>query len=164
MESGKVLSASVVKEGGAAASVCKAFHGNGFGFLFTKELTNKELFAPLAGSLVLELADGAQLGSDVLYYDLGTVTDDGRITMGGKSVDIKTVAESWQAPLEKVFPTQAECPKVEVDAPLCTERNTTLYSTLPYHYLSAIPSFGYMLSPVKFSAQDHSTSELLRTL
>ena len=28
----------------------------------------------------------------------------------------------------------------------------------------AIPSFGYMLSPVKFSAQDHSTSELLRTL
>ena len=27
-----------------------------------------------------------------------------------------------------------------------------------------ILSFGYMLSPVKFSAQDHSTSELLRTL
>ena len=26
------------------------------------------------------------------------------------------------------------------------------------------PSFGYTLSPVKFSAQDHSTSELLRTL
>ena len=27
-----------------------------------------------------------------------------------------------------------------------------------------IPSFGYMLSPVIFSAQGHSTSELLRTL
>ena len=30
--------------------------------------------------------------------------------------------------------------------------------------LLAIPSFGYMLSPVIFSAQGHSTSELLRTL
>ena len=59
MESGKVLSASVVKEGGAAASVCKACFGNGFGFSFTKELTNTELFAPLSGSLILELADGA---------------------------------------------------------------------------------------------------------
>ena len=58
MENGKVLSASVVKEGGAAASVCKACFGNGFGFSFTKELTNKELFAPLSGSLILELADG----------------------------------------------------------------------------------------------------------
>ena len=37
----------------------------------------------------------------------------------------------------------------------------------PRHILESvqeIPSFGYMLSPVKFSAQDHSTSELLRTL
>ena len=31
-------------------------------------------------------------------------------------------------------------------------------------YLLLGASFGYMLSPVKFSAQDHSTSELLRTL
>ena len=37
------------------------------------------------------------------------------------------------------------------DAPLPLSRRTS-------------PSFGYMLSPVKFSAQDHSTSELLRTL
>ena len=59
-DSGKILSASVVKEGGAAASVCKACFGNGLGFKFAKELTNKELFAPLSGSLVIELADGAE--------------------------------------------------------------------------------------------------------
>ena len=39
-EDGKVLSASVVKEGGTAASVCKACFGNGFGFKFANELTN----------------------------------------------------------------------------------------------------------------------------
>ncbi len=124
IDSGKVLSASVVKEGGAAASVCKACFGNLFGFRFTKELTNKELFAPLSGSLILELADGAALDSGVVYYDLGTVTDDGMVTMGDKSVELKTLIESWKAPLEKVFPTQAECPEITVDAPLFTERGT----------------------------------------
>ncbi len=124
MESGKVLSASVVKEGGAAASVCKACFGNSLGFSFTKELTNKELFAPLSGSLILELADGATLDG-ALSYDLGTVTDDAKITMGGKSVALSEIVEKWTAPLEKVFPTQAECPEIAVDAPLFTERNTS---------------------------------------
>lgn len=123
-ESGKILSASVVKEGGAAASVCKAAFGNGFGFKFANELTNDELFAPLSGSLVIELAEGAELDSSVLSYDLGVVTDDAKITVNGKAVPLSTLIEKWTAPLEKVFPTQAECPKVEVDAKLYTERNT----------------------------------------
>ena len=123
-DQGKVLSASVVKEGGAAACVCKACFGNMYGFRFAKELTNKELFAPLSGSLVLELANGAQLSDDVLYYDLGAVTDDGKITMGDSSVALDDVLSSWTAPLEKVFPTKAECPEVTVDAPLYTQRNT----------------------------------------
>ena len=125
MQDGKVLSASVVKEGGAAACVCKAAFGNGSGFKFTKELTNQELFAPLSGSLVLELADGAQLDGSVLSYDLGTVTDDKKITMGGKSVALDTILEKWTAPLEKVFPMQADCPEIEVNAGLYTERNTS---------------------------------------
>ena len=125
MEQGKVLSASVVKEGGAAASVCKAAFGNKFGFAFTKILTNKELFAPLSGSLVLELEDGAQLDESVVAYDLGVVTDDGKITMGNSSIDVDELIEKWTAPLEKVFPTKAECPEVEVEAPLFTERNTS---------------------------------------
>ncbi len=123
MQSGKVLSASVVKEGGAAACVCKAAFGNCFGFKFTKELTNQELFAPLSGSLVIELEDGAELDSNVLSYDLGTVTDDAKITMGGKSVELKDVLDKWTAPLEKVFPTQAECPEIEVEAELYHARN-----------------------------------------
>lgn len=125
MENGKILSASVVKEGGAAASVCKACFGNHFGFKFTNKLTNKELFAPLSGSLILEIADGAELDGSVLSYDLGVVTDDAKITMGAKSVEIDRLIEKWKAPLEKVFPTEAECPAIEIDAPLFTERNTS---------------------------------------
>ena len=125
MESGKVLSASVVKEGGAAASVCKAAFGNGFGFRFAKELTNTELFAPLSGSLVLELSDGAALDGDILAYDLGTVTNDGLLNMGNASVSMDSLTEKWTAPLEKVFPMQADCPAFEQEVPLYTERNTS---------------------------------------
>ena len=124
-EDGKVLSASVVKEGGTAASVCKACFGNGFGFKFANELTNDELFAPLSGSLVIELADGAELSNDVLHYDLGTVTNDAKITVNGKEIELSTLLEKWTAPLEKVFPTKAEVPEIEVDVPLYSERNTS---------------------------------------
>ena len=124
-EDGKVLSASVVKEGGTAASVCKACFGNGFGFKFANELTNDELFAPLSGSLVIELADGAELSNDVLHYDLGTVTHDAKITVNGKEIELSALLEKWTAPLEKVFPTKAEVPEIEVDVPLYSERNTS---------------------------------------
>ena len=124
-EDGKVLSASVVKEGGTAASVCKACFGNGFGFKFANELTNDELFAPLSGSLVIELADGAELSNDVLHYDLGTVTNDAKITVNGKEIELSALLEKWTAPLEKVFPTKAEVPEIEVDVPLYSERNTS---------------------------------------
>lgn len=124
MEEGKVLSASVVKEGGAAACVCKACFGNSFGFKFEKALTNAELFAPLSGSLVLELAEGAELDSSVTSYLLGQVTENAEIEIDSKKVEMVEILSKWTAPLEKVFPTQAECPKVEHNAKLYTERNT----------------------------------------
>ena len=123
MEENKVLSASVVKEGGAAGSVCKACFGNEFGFAFEKDLTHNELFAPLSGSLILELEQGAELDSNVTSYLLGEVTDNGKITINGKEIEVSEILNKWTAPLEKVFPTQAECPKISHDIQLYTERN-----------------------------------------
>lgn len=121
----KVLAASVVREGGAAATVSRMSFGNKIGFKFTNILTNDELFAPLSGSLVLELADGAELDGAVLSYDLGTTTDDGNITVNGTALSIDELIEEWTKKLEKVFPTKAECPENQVEIPLCTERNTS---------------------------------------
>ena len=73
---------------------------------------------------MLELEDGAQLDKDVLHYELGVVTDDGRITMGESAVGVTELIDAWKAPLEKVFPTQAECPAVTVDVPLYPARST----------------------------------------
>ncbi len=124
MAEGKVLSAYTVKEGGTAAAVAKMSFGNKIGFRFAKELTNDELFAPLSGSLVLELADDAQLSQDVLFYELGTTTDDGMITINGCSISIDTLIDDWTSKLEGVFPVKAACPESMTDIPLFTERNT----------------------------------------
>ncbi len=124
MDKGEVLSASVVKEGGAAASVCKACFGNNFGFKFANELSSDELFAPLSGSLILELKDGAKIADDVLYYPLGEVTENEEIEINGEKIKIAEILGEWTAPLEKVFPTKAQCPKMGRSAELFTERNT----------------------------------------
>ena len=126
-EKGEVLSASVVKEGGCAASVAKACFGNMLGFEFKPDYTYtmEELFAPKAGSLILELKDGAELSSDVLHYTLGTTTAKAEIVINGEKLTLDELVEEWTAPLEKVFPTKAEVPEITVDAPLYTTRNTS---------------------------------------
>ena len=124
MDGGKVLAASTVKEGGAAACVAKMSFGNKTGFKFANTLTNDELFAPLSGSLVIELADGAEL-ENVIYYELGTTTDDGCITVNGTSLAIDELIYAWTGKLEGVFPVKAACPENKKDVPLYKERNTS---------------------------------------
>ncbi len=125
MSEGKVLSAYTVKEGGAAAAAAKMSFGNKIGIRFAKELTKDELFAPLSGSLILELADGAALSETVTSYELGTTTDDGMITVNGCSMPIDTLINDWTSKLEGVFPVKAACPENKTDIPLYTERNTS---------------------------------------
>ncbi|MBQ3928865.1 MAG: phosphoribosylformylglycinamidine synthase [Clostridia bacterium] len=125
MNDGKVLAASVVREGGAAAAVAKMAFGNKLGFTFAQSLTHNELFAPLSGSLVIELADGAVLSSDILSYDLGTTTDNAAITVNGQSLAIDELISEWTGKLEGVFPTKAACPENKTEVPLYSERNTS---------------------------------------
>lgn len=121
---GKILAASVVREGGAAATVARMSFGNKIGFEFKNELTAKELFAPLSGSFVVELADDAEI-SDILYYDLGTTVDTETITVNGETLTIDELIEEWSFKLEGVFPTKSYCPANEQEIPLYTERNTS---------------------------------------
>ena len=121
---GKILAASVVREGGAAATVARMSFGNKIGFEFKNELTAKELFAPLSGSFVVELADDAEI-SDILYYDLGTTVDTETITINGETLTIDELIEEWSFKLEGVFPTKSYCPANEQEIPLYTERNTS---------------------------------------
>ena len=117
---GKVLAAGVVKEGGAAACVCKMAFGNKTGFTFETKLDAKTLFAPLQGSFVLELADE----NDFDGITLGTTNDNGVFIIDGTVYTADELIAEWTSKLEKVFPTDSgKTAKMPIDVPLYKERS-----------------------------------------
>ncbi len=164
MEKGKVLSASVVKEGGAAASVCKACFGNGFGFKFEKELTFDELFAPLSGSLIIEVKDGAELPEDVVNYLLGEVTENAEIEINGEKIKNSEILSEWTAPLEKVFPTQAKCPKIRESVPLYKTRSNispVIKTAKPTVFIPVFPGTNCEVDTARAFEKAGANAELL---
>ncbi|MFR0879336.1 MAG: phosphoribosylformylglycinamidine synthase [[Clostridium] leptum] len=125
MGKNQILSASVVREGGAAAAVCRMCFGNQMGFQFAGDPDQKTLFAPLSGSLVLELKDDSDttgletLGASVL----GAVCGKPVILIGSERLSLAALTEAWEKPLEKVFPTRAETKAYFCQVPLYSERN-----------------------------------------
>lgn len=117
---GKVLAAGVVKEGAAAACVCKMAFGNKTGFTFETKLDAKTLFAPLQGSFVLELADE----NDFDGITLGTTNDNGVFIIDGTVYTADELIAEWTSKLEKVFPTDSgKTAKMPIDVPLYKERS-----------------------------------------
>lgn len=116
----KILSASVVKEGGAAACVCKMAFGNKTGFTFEQGLDKETLFAAKEASFVVELADENA-------YDgitLGGTNDNGVFIIDGEVQTVDELIEAWTGKLEKVFPTDSgKKAKMPYDVPLYKERS-----------------------------------------
>ena len=85
-----------------------------------------------------------------------------RLTLGGRTVPKKPEIFGHYDSHIILATHSGILTRVQSTRPLDRTSPRTRRSPTTAH--CAIPSFGYMLSPVKFSAQDHSTSELLRTL
>ncbi len=122
MEEGKVLSASVVREGGAAAAVCRMCFGNQMGFQFDGAPTMEGLFAPVSGSLVLEV--NGETGLEAVGGSvLGAVCQEPVVSIGSEKLSLAALTEAWEKPLEKVFPTRAKAKAYFCGVPLYTARN-----------------------------------------
>lgn len=122
IEAGHIVSASVVKEGGAAAAVARMCFGNHIGFRFNDSILNdKFLFAPSSGSIIAELGDGSLDG--LAYISLGETTAEPQVTLGKDNLPLETLIEAWDSTLEKTFPTKAESRPVK-DIPLRNERSS----------------------------------------
>ena len=120
IKNGTVLSAGVVKEGGAAGAVCKMAFGNKTGFTFAQGLSAKTLFAPLEASFVLELADKDAFDG----ITLGTTNDNSVFIIDGTVYTCDDLIEAWTGKLERVFPTDSgKKAKMIAQAPLYTERS-----------------------------------------
>ena len=100
---GKVLSSSTIKNGGIADVITKSCIGNKIGFKFSN---TDDLFTPLYGSFVLEVAEDIDNAKLEL---LGTTTSETKIVVNENVVlDLEELIKLWEEPLEKVFPTRVE--------------------------------------------------------
>ena len=123
VRNGSILAAGVVKEGGAAANICKMAFGDKFGFTFEQGLDMSTLFAPLQGNFVVECAGELpdKFSGAVL---LGTTNDNGVFILDGEVLTVDELIDAWCSKLEKVFPqnsgVKADMPQ---DIDLCGERS-----------------------------------------
>ena len=123
MLDGRISAASVVREGGVAAAVSRMAFGNRVGFRFLPSvLRERFLFAPAAGAIVAELADGGVEGG-LAYIAIGETAAEPQITLGGDKLPLERLTAAWDGTLEKIFPTKAESVPAE-PLPLHTERQT----------------------------------------
>jgi len=105
----RILTAGVVKEGGVAAAISSMCLGNGLGFGFVKPFLHEEcLFTLQPGGFLVEMAPGADpdkvfAGNDFLV--LGSLTDDGKVTVNDTAITLDEIKAAYTRTLEGVFPS-----------------------------------------------------------
>lgn len=113
---GKILSAHSVRQGGIAEAVSKMCFGNMLGVDLFGFDNDRELFAPNYGTIILEIDasnEVEKLLQGLKYKIIGNTTDKQQISITGDSIqnqkgtvlDLVQLAEKWQEPLEKIFPS-----------------------------------------------------------
>ena len=113
---------------GMAAAISKMSFGNKLGFAICDSCVSKEeLFAPGFGNIVAEIdatkmaeleAVMAELGDAVKV--IGSVTEEQTIKYGDMVITMDDAIATWEAPLEKVFPTRVTDDKTVLDTPIYT--------------------------------------------
>ncbi len=98
---GKVRSAWTPGYGCAAEGVFKMCLGNRLGFKLADGVDPAELFKPAYGSFILELTKDEPVGGAI---ELGTVTGDYALVLGGEAIGLEKLEDAWQGKLEPVFP------------------------------------------------------------
>ena len=108
IRSGKVVSAYTPGMGGIAEAVMKMCFGNALGFKY-ENIGIKYIFNYSYASFVVEATEDI----DALF--IGTVTDDGKLTMGTEVLDLAEILDIYENKLESVF----SCNIPTSDAPVC---------------------------------------------
>ena len=126
MQKNAIVAAYVVDGKGIAAAVSKMAFGNKLGVtICDKCVSAGELFAAGYGNIVAEVKADMQnvLENEMAelksYYKvIGSVNDEASIKYGDVIIDINEAIATWEAPLEKVFPTRKTTDKTILDTPV----------------------------------------------
>ena len=107
---GRVRAAWTPGYGCAAEGIFKMCLGNRLGFALADGVDPATLFQPAYGSFILELADGEPVENAL---ELGAVTEDYTLVLGGEAIGLEALEDAWQGKLEPVFPCRGKGETVE---------------------------------------------------
>ena len=108
--------------GGIAEAVMKMGFGNGLGLRFESSLDLDELFSRGCGSFLLELKGNVpEATPGVRMYLVGTVTEDGLISLGDEDISLRDLLSRSEARLEPVYPSAVEQDCGELRSISCPE-------------------------------------------
>ena len=122
LHSGKAVSCYTPGMGGIAEAVMKMCFGNGLGFNYNGNVCVKGIFDYCYAGFVLEVTEDIDC-----EYVIGTVTDDGKITMGDEALDLSDILDIYENKLESVF----SCNIPTSDAPVCNFNYKTTERVAP---------------------------------
>lgn len=114
-EKQEVLSAMTVRNGGICEVVSKMSFGNRIGVKLSN-VTEKELFAPMYGSVVIEVSKELDLNkglAGIEYKVIGETIEEASIYAADLKLDIEELYRAWEGSLENIFPTKTK--KINAD-------------------------------------------------
>lgn len=98
VRSGEVKACYTPTLGGIAEAVMKMAFGNGLGFKYAESLSVNEIFGYSYGSFLIETNNDIE-GAIII----GTVTDDGKLSMGDESIELSELLNTYEDKLESVY-------------------------------------------------------------
>ena len=116
----KVFSAMSVGRGGIAAAISKMCLGNNLGFKFTSFIPQDDLFKPLYGTMLLEVASAFDTAANLQgtgAVEIGRTRDVPSIITDLDTIVLSDVWEAFTEPLEKIFPTTVPQITRQIDRP-----------------------------------------------
>lgn len=130
----KILSSHAVHAGGMAAALSQMSFGNTIG-ADIKDTFGNGLFAPLYGSMILEIpagTDPSELFDGIPYAEIGKTTSGESIVVrsegGISTMLISKLREEWEKPLDDVFPRS---PSITQEAKDVTQEPYVFRATKP---------------------------------
>ena len=114
IKAGRIVSAYAVERHGMAEAVSKMAFGNHMGVKIEHNVDPRDFFAPGWGDIVCEVPDGKVGELSISYTLIGEVTDRAAFEYGSVSIPLTEALDTWNAPLESVFPTESGVKQEEV--------------------------------------------------
>lgn len=120
MREGKVYAAYTPGQGGVAEAVFKMCIGNGFGFKYSNDVSEKTIFGYHYGAFLLEVDE------ETAGQTIGYVTDDGYISYKKEEVELNELNRLYEGKLESIYPVGEKESALKYEAFSFDKRNTAV--------------------------------------